>query len=477
MATISSLGIGSGLDVTTIISKLMSAESQPLTLMQQDATKIQSKISAYGKIQSYVSALSDAAKTLADPTSWGKTTAASANEGVFKATTSSGAAAGTYGVKVDSLAQGQTAYSTAFASASSTVGSGTLSIELGAWNSDQTAFTAKSGATQVDIAISGSDTLEQVRSKINAANAGVTASIVTDASGSKLVLRSQNTGAENAFRISVADDDGDGGDASGLSALAYDPSSGQSQLTRSQPATNAKATVDGIAVESPTNSIDGVIDGVTLQLTGTSTQPTALTLTADTTSMQSNVQAFVKAYNDLLGYMNTQTAYDAGSKTGGPLQGDSGTNGLRAAMRRLETGSAGISSTYSQLYQIGIDTNQDGTLKVDDTKLQAALASPDQMAKLFGRNGVGAGDDGFAQKLVTWADNLVSFDGAVTTRSQSLQKILDDNKKKQSDFNDKLTRIQAQLQAQYSALDTTMANASSLSNYVSQQITAWNKGG
>jgi len=242
-----------------------------------------------------------------------------------------------------------------------------------------------------------------------------------------------------------------------------------------QTARNTDVLVDGVPVQSASNTIEGVVAGVTLKLTGESTSPTSLSVNSDTTTLQSNVQAFVKAYNDLLGYMNTQTKYDESSKTGGPLQGDSGTNNLRMAMRRLESGQSGASTVFDQLYQIGIDTNRDGTLKVDSAKLTTALASPSELSKLFSRNGAGTDDDGFGERIKTWADNLVSFDGSVTTRTQSLQKQLDANSKKQDAFNDKLTRIQAQLQAQYATLDTTMANATSLSNYVTQQITNWNK--
>lgn len=467
---ISSLGIGSGLDVSSIISQLMTAESQPLKLMQADATKIQTKISAYGKIQSYVSALSDAAKALADPTGWSQATATSGDDKVFTATSGTGAVAGSYSVQVNKLALGQTLVSSGFTS-----GSGTLSIQLGQWSDDGLTLNDKAGSSAVDVSISATDTLQDISNKINAAKAGVTASVLTDATGSKLVLRSTQTGAENAFKVTVADDDGNDSDPSGLSALAFTTADGTATMGRVQTARNTDVLVDGVPVQSASNTIEGVVAGVTLKLTGESTSATSLSVNSDTTTLQSNVQAFVKAYNDLLGYMNTQTKYDESSKTGGPLQGDSGTNNLRMAMRRLESGQSGASTMFGQLYQIGIDTNRDGTLKVDSAKLTTAMASPSELSKLFSRNGAGTDDDGFGERIKSWADSLVSFDGSVTTRTQSLQKQLDANSKKQDAFNDKLTRIQAQLQAQYATLDTTMANATSLSNYVTQQITNWNK--
>lgn len=474
MATVSSTGIGSGLDVTTILSKLMEVERAPLTQIQQEGAKIQSKLSVYGKVQSYVSALGDAAKTLAEKTAWGRTTATSADEKVFTATTATGATAGSYSVQVNSLAAGQTLASTSFTSKTATVGSGTLTIELGQWSSDQSSFTTKADTSAVNVSISDTDTLEDVRAKINEANAGVTASIITDANGAKLVMRSATTGAENAFRISVADNDGTE-DAAGLSRLSYDPANGVGQMSRTQAASNAEAVIDGITISSATNKVEGAIEGVTFQLVGKSTSAVDLTISSDASAMQTDVQAFVKAYNDLATYLTTQTKYDSATKTAGALQGDSGANALRAALRGLGGSTSGTSTVFDRMAEVGLDPQSDGTLKINTTKLTTALASPAELQKMFSLNGTGTDDDGFAQKIKTWSDTLLAFDGAVTTRSKSLQSQIDANTKKQTAFEDRMTTVEARLKAQYSALDTKMGSLSALSTYVSQQITNWNK--
>jgi len=474
MATVSSTGIGSGLDVTSILSKLMEVERAPLAQIQQEGAKIQSKLSVYGKVQSYVSALGDAAKALADKTTWGRTTASSGDEKVFTATTATGATAGSYSVQVNALAAGQTLASTSFASKTTAVGAGTLSIELGQWSTDQSSFTAKTGATKVDVTISATDTLEDVRSKINEANAGVTASIVTDATGSKLVMRSTTTGAENAFRVTVADSDGADDDA-GLSRLSYDPSNGIGQMSRTQSASNAEAVVDGITVSSATNKVEGAIEGVTFQLVGKSTSTVDLTISNDATAMQADVEAFVKAYNDLATYLANQTKYDSASKTAGALQGDSGANALRAALRGLGSSTSGTSSVFDRLAEVGLDPQSDGTLKINTTKLKTALASPAELQKMFSLNGAGTADDGFAQKIKNWSETLLGFDGAITTRNTSLQSQITANTKKQTAFEDRMTTVEARLKAQYATLDTKMGSLTALSTYITQQITNWNK--
>src|SRR5580765_5176557 len=197
MATVSSAGIGSGLDVNSIITQLMAIEQQPLTVLQTKATTIQSTVSEYGKIKSAISTMRDLASKLA----------------------STGSSAGTYSVEVQKLASVQT-LATAVQPATAALGGGTLHIELGTWGAGETSFTPKAGATAVDVTVAATDTLADVRDKINASGAGVTALVMTDSTGSRLLIRSNATGAENGFRTTVADDDGGNADAAGLSTLA-----------------------------------------------------------------------------------------------------------------------------------------------------------------------------------------------------------------------------------------------------------------
>jgi len=267
MTTISSPGIGSGLDVNSIITQLVAIERQPIDVLKAKSTKIQAQISEYGKLKSAISAFRDASQKLTGNDTWGMTVGSSSDSTAVGVTVKSGAAAGGYSLQVQTLAKAQSLASGVFASAATAPGAGTLHIELGAWGAGQTSFTPKSGAAAVDITVAATDTLAQVRDKINAANAGVTAIVFTDASGSRLLMRSTATGVANAFRTSVIDADGVNGDATGLSSLAYDPSSGTAVMTRTETAADAAATLNGLAITSPSNTRFALPAGLTASCT------------------------------------------------------------------------------------------------------------------------------------------------------------------------------------------------------------------
>jgi flagellar hook-associated protein 2 len=474
---LSSLGVGSNLDVDSIISSLMKVERAPLTGMQDTATKLNAKLSSYGKLQSYVSALGDAAGKLATSSNWAQTKATSSVDAALSATTTDGAVAGAYSIQVTALASSQTLASASRSSATEAAGmSGTLRIEGGNWNADQSAFTPINYPSFVDVAISSSDSMESIRDKINASSAGVSASIISDSSGSRLILRSKATGAESGFRLSVTDDDGDSGDANGLSSLGFDPSAGVNSMQQTKAASDAIAVVDGLTVTSKTNTFDGVIQGVSFVAKAPTTTAATLSVAYDTDTMRKNVEAFVTAYNDLATYMKAQTKYDQDSKTAGTLQGDAGANALRSALRSLGTANSGGSASFDRLSEIGLDPQSDGTLKIDTGKLTAAVAKPEEMKKLFGDNAIGDDtDDGFGSRIRDWSRSMLSIDGAVVTRQTSLKEQLRQNSKQQSDFEDRMTAVQARLTAQYSALDTQMGKLNALSTYVTQQVANWNK--
>ncbi|MEY2686790.1 MAG: hypothetical protein RL375_988 [Pseudomonadota bacterium] len=488
MASISSAGIGSGLDVNSIVTQLMTIEKQPLTQMQKAASKLNEKLSSYGKIQSYVSGLRDAASRLTSPANWAQTSATSADTSVVTASTGSSATAGAYSIAVQHLASSQALASGRYASSTTAVGTGTLHIELGTWAVDPSGFLARVPAGSVDVVIDpSSNTLAGIRDKINAAHGGVTASIVTDTGGSRLVLRSSATGAESGFRITATDDgDGDTGDAGGLSALAYDPEHGLAfnALTRpngmalNQSAADAQATVNGLAVTSATNTFDNVIDGLTFKVGKVSAQAVDVTVAADTASIKKLVTDFATAYSDLAKYLGAQTAYDATTKVAGSLQGDSAVNSLRSQMRAIvgdTLGGAGVGA-FSRLAQIGLDPQTDGSLKVDGAKLDTALGKLSDVKSLFmAFDASTPSNNGMASRLRSWGDGLLGVQGAVTTRSESLRRQLDSNAKQQDTFSNRMSNVEARMRAQYSALDTAMSKASALQSYVTQQIAVNNK--
>ena len=486
--SISSAGLGSGLDVKSIISSLMAVEAQPLTLLQNKASTVNTEISAVGQIQSLTSTLSDKAHALSSTSLWTQTTSSSADTSVVTADTSTGtAAAGDYSVAVQQLAQGQTVTSSIAAGAA--LGQGTLTIQLGTYASDgqvppTTTFTDQPDSAAVTITIGAGDTaLNSIRDKINAANAGVSASIITDANGSRLSLRSSTTGAVNGFKITAAETTDDGVAGTGLSALNYDPTGSGAQLVLNQSALNAKATVNGIAIESASNKLTNISDGLSLTLLKKTDSPIDVTVASDTASMQKAITDFVSAYSSLQSYISLQTKYDAGttvsagtSRTDGPLEGDPSVIGFQNQLRGVVNTTSTTSSLFARLSDIGITVQKDGTLSnTSATKLTAALAHPDELQKLFATQGTTNENTGIAVRFAALATKATTIDGSLFSRTSGLQGELSRNSKQQDDMQVHLDATQARLTAQYQALDTTMAKMSALSSYVTQQVTLMEK--
>jgi flagellar hook-associated protein 2 len=474
--SISSAGIGSGLDVTSIIAGLMKVEKLPLTSLETQATTIQTTISAFGAVQSAMATFRDAAAALALPSTWNASTGTSADPTSVTVSTTQNAASGNYAIQVQSLAASQSTVSGTFGSSAALVGAGTLHIDLGSWSTGQAAFTAKSGSAGIDVSITATDTLATLASKVNAAGAGVTASVVNDASGSRLVFSASTTGTDNAFRITAVDSDGSNTDASGLSAFAFDPAGGTSTTTITQAAANAAATVNGLSVSSATNSLVNVFDGLTINLTKVTTAPVQVTVAQDTAAVKATVKTFVDAYNALSSLLSTDLKYDSATQTAGPLQADSAAVTLQRQLRAMIGASSAASGTFSTLSQVGLEIQTDGTLKINDAKLTSAMANPTELKKLFTNvDKADAANNGFGVRLRTLTNAVLGGEGLLTARIKGLNTKLARNQKDQDTLTDRLAITEARLQAQYSALDSKMAGINTLSTYITQQIANWNK--
>lgn len=479
MASISSLGLGSGLDVESIISKLMSVEQQPIANINKKTDGLKTQLSTYGQIQSSLSTLRDAAAKLTNPDTWAGTKAVSSDTSAISVTASTGASAGSVRVEVEKLAQSQTLASTTFASTSAAVGSGSITIELGAWAKDAngvSSFTGKAGTTPVTINIAaGQDSLTQVRDQINAAGAGVTAAIVTDATGSRLTLTSRNSGETNGFRVTVNDADGDSGDATGLSQLAYDPGNSVSQMSQVLPAQNARAILNGLPISSETNSLSSAIDGLNIILLKV-TPPVTLSVTQDADAIKKAVSDFTTAYNAINQLLRSQTKYDPDTKTSAPLQGDSTAVGLNNQLRGLMGGVTSLGGDFHRLSDIGLAPGTDGNLPTAGAKLDKALTNLTDLKQFF--MGVDKNDDGnngFAVRVRSMVDKALSVDGSVSSRQKGIQANIDSNNKNVDKLTDRSASTEKRLREQYAALDTKMSQLSSLSNYLTQQIAQLNK--
>jgi flagellar hook-associated protein 2 len=476
MASISSPGLGSGLDVSSIVSQLVAIERRPIDLLQQQQATLQAKLSAFGLLQSYTTNVRDAVARLAEPDLWVAPKATSGNPAVG-ATAVAGATAGTYQVQVNRLAQAHAMASGTYAGANAAVGSGTLHVEIGAWDAEQTTFTRKSGTSGIDIVIPpGADSLEQVRATINAADAGVTASIVNDASGSRLVLRSTATGSAQALRITATADAPATEGGPTLAALSFDPPTlATGGMLQTLAALDSSVTVDGLEVSFAGNTLNGVVNGLNLNLTATTTAPVAVTVALDGANIKTKIDDFVKAYNEINRYLHDQTKYDADTKKGGTLQGDAATRSVMNRLHAVLTQMRGSASSLRSLSDVGLSLQRDGSLKVDAAKLDAALADPAAVQAAFSADEDGVANDGFAVRIKALTTALTNSDGALSTRSEGLRTSISRADKQIARYEDRILQVQARLLRQYSALDGTLNQLQGLNSYVTQQIANWNK--
>jgi flagellar hook-associated protein 2 len=471
MATISSPGIASGLDIQTIVTQLVALEKAPLKQLQTQATTQQAKLSTWGNIKSMVSTLGDAAAKLSSAGGWNAVKASSSNAAAITVSASSGAPAMSLNMEVQRLAQAQSTASSAL-TAGSAVGAGSLSIEIGTWSGSS--FTAGSGSP-VSVTIDADDTLSDVASKINDADSGVTATVLRDASGERLLVRSTETGETNGFRMTADDDDGNDTDAAGLSRMAFAVGNANGQ-SLSQSGLNALATVNNVSISSASNKLTDTLQGMTIQLSQVTTAPVLIDVTKDLDTVKSNIKAFVDAYNTLNTTLNTAMRYDEATKVAGTLQGDATAAGLQNALRGMMR-SVTASSPFTRLSDIGLEIKNQGKMDIVSSKLDAALNDNfDGLKDLFMAAGTDATSRGFGLKVNTFADGLLDTDGMVANRTAALQASIRRNGLEQERVSDRAARVETRLLSQYNAMDAAVGRLNALNSFVSQQITLWNKG-
>jgi len=447
MATITSLGVGSGLDLESLVTKLMTAESASLTVLQRKETSYNSKISALGTLKSKLSALQTAAAAL--KTEIGKTaldkfasyTATTADATIATATATTGAVAGIYALNITQLAQAQRFVSGAFASSSTAVGSvgDTLTFDFATPDSSGN---SRSKTITLD---SSNNTLTGLRNAINGANMGVTATIVNGTAGAQLVF----TGAEGLDNEITL-----GG------TLA-------AQFTEEIGSKDAAYTINGIAATSTTNASSKVLDGVTVNLAKIGT--TTLTVATDyAANMTKALNTFITAYNAANSTMTTMGAYDATTKTAGSLQGNQVLRDAQTQIRSLVySTTTGGSSSYQRLSDLGVTVGTDGSLSLDSAKLSTALAAdPGAAASLVAS--VGSAFD-------TTLEKTVGFAGRIQIATDSANTMIKELTKREDTLHLHLDAIEARYRAQFSALDTLVSNLNSTSTYLTQQIASLTK--
>lgn len=394
MATISSAGVGSGLDVNGIVSKLMAVEQQPITNLNKKEAAFQAKISAYGSLKSALSGFQGVLLGLTNASSFKSITATPADNTIVTASASSIAVAGSYALDITQIAKAQKLVATGQTSATASIGNGTVTIDFGTISGGTfdtvtgkytgASFTSNGNGAKTLTIDASNNSLTGIRDAINAANIGVTATIINDGSATpyRLSLSSGSMGQSNSMKISVA------GDAALGNLLGQDPV-GVQNMSEVVTAQNASFKVNGVTVSKTSNTVTDVISGVTLNLLKPTTSTTSVTVAQDSGSVQTSVSSFVKAYNDLNTTLKNLSGYDAAAKKGGVLQGDSTVLQLQAKVRSILTTSvSNTSGALTNLSQIGVSFQRDGSLALDSAKLSSAISSNfSDIASLFAETG------------------------------------------------------------------------------------------
>lgn len=440
---LSSPGIGSGLDIAGIVSSLMNAERVPLNILKARETSYNAKVSSYGTLKSTISTFQESLKALS-ATALAAQKATSANEAVLKVTGSSGSTSGTYDIKVTQLAREHKLASAGSADSSALLGAGTMSIQVGT-------------AAAVDIP-AGDYSLKGLSDAINAANAGVSATIINDGTTNKLVVSARTGGVANTVSISAS---------GGLAA--FDSTGGT--MSSLQTPLDAKLDINGIPVTKNSNTITDAVSGLTLDLVKVDAAPVRVTVANDTESVKKAITGFVDAYNVLSTKIKDLTSYDAATKKSGALAGDPAAASMLRAFR-TEMGGSTAGGTLATLSDLGINFDRSGKLSITEDKLKSALDTKfTEVARVF------SAPDGFATRLDAVATRLLDSTGMIATRTEGFKNTLKTISDSQAAMELRLQATEKRIRAQFSALDGALSSMQQTSSYLSAQLASLSSSG
>ncbi len=445
MATITSLGVGSGLDLTGLLDQLQAAERGKLVPITRQKEQQQAKISAFGQLQTSLNGFQDALAKINDPKLY-QSLSANVRGDAIKATTTASALPGSYRVEVSQLATSGTLASNRI------TGEKNAALDLQGATAIRLNF---GGANSVDIAIAPNSSLEAIRNAINAhKDAGVNATIINDGEGYRLALSSKATGAEASIEgFSFVDTSQD------PAATVAGPFSEDADTKRS--GENAALTVNGIAISSAKNQIEGAIQGVTLNLAELSiaegeTATSTITVERDTLKQREAINDFVKAFNDLKGTIAKLTSFTGDSETAGELLGDSTVRTIESRLRSVLTG--GVEGG-----ELGITLQRDGKLS------DLVANNPQALSDFF------AGDkkeNGLAGKLSTTIDQMLSNNGVVKLAISGAENRIKSLGERFERMEKSIEGTIARYRTQFSQLDAMIAQMNSMSSYLTQQFDA-----
>ncbi len=394
MTGITPTGIGgSSLDVERLVDDLVTAEGAPTqNRLDNQEVEIQTNISALGAFRGALADIQGSLASLRNAQDLRKVSATSSDEEKVAIIADKTAQEGNFEVEVLQLAQSHRLTSQSFKSELDPIGSGNLSFQFGRYDEQSGRFIANEKAAVRNIRIDDeNNSLRGIVGAINQAEFGVRASMINDGTGFRLALSAAQTGDINAMRIVVSDSDSTDSDNFGLSRLAYDPTKGNAMnLIETARPQNAEVLLDGIQISSATNDIANAIPGITLSLKDTTEgSPVRLKTQFDIQGVKEAILGFVDVYNNLIDTVQTVSGFDPETQQAGPLSGDSAVRGIADQIRRvIGTSFNGINEDFGSLARIGIETQRNGKLTVNESKLQSSIEEDmEQVSKLFARTG------------------------------------------------------------------------------------------
>ncbi|WP_282166711.1 flagellar filament capping protein FliD [Shewanella japonica] len=439
-------GIGSGLDINTIVGVLVDAEKLPKeALFDKSEATIDAKVSAIGSLKSKLSTFQDALEKLSDPDALNIRKVSTGESIYFGATADKNAQSGSYQIQVEQLASSHKVAGANVADPSLGVGTGSLDLSV------------NGEAFSVDI--EATDSLDDIAKKINGAtdNSGVTATIIKSDDGSRIVFSSDEAGTDNEVTITANDTAG-----SGLNDMF-----GAGNLTTLQNAENAVIYIDGQKVTSQSNEITDAIAGVTLSLTDADVSKTStLKIEQDDELVKENVQAFVDAYNTLVTSISDMSKYDTEKEEAAALQGDSMIRSIESQMRSMISNRVDVDGQSVALYDIGIETDRYGKMSINTEKLDESISeNMDLVEGLFATP-----DTGIASQLDTMVEGYVKTGGLIDSRNNSLtseKSRLDDQR---DAFSLKMELLEARLFKQFNAMDLVVASLNQQSSGLTERL-------
>ncbi|MCD1638622.1 flagellar filament capping protein FliD [Pseudomonas stutzeri] len=459
-------GIGSGLDIDSIVAGMVAAERAPKeTQLATLEKKTTTQITAVGALKGAISDFQTALGALNKPELFQARSATSSKSDLVGVTASTAAGAGSYQLEVKSLASSSKVALAAIpntAEAPARFTSGTFEVSLGVPGIPPEPNTNESFSVTID---ENNNTLAGVRDAINSAgkDMGVSATIVTDEYGSRLVLSSSKTGAGRDITVNATGTDEPG--LIGLSVLNFDGTSGTGKdarvLTSAQ---SAELYVDGLKVVSETNKVDGAIEGVTLDLKAktVANEPLTIAVAEDKAGVKKQIQSFVDSYNKLIGVINAQTKVTSVGEdkapVAGALVGDATARTLLNTIRNELVNVQGDGALRA-LTDIGITTQKDGTLAIDSAKLDKAMASN------FGElSGLFTGDKGLAFRLDAKLKPYTETGGILEQRNKAMTETITKIDDQKEALTRRITSLQERLYKQFNAMDLLVGQLSNTSS-------------